>query len=91
MPASENIDINPPLTYGASGDSSLVLAAEDAQLNSIYSQLRNRLNAAGRSRLKQDEVEWLRSRDAIADPAAKAAFIDARLKVLSAVLSSLPR
>jgi hypothetical protein len=38
----------------------------DNQLNDVYKQLMSKLDEAGRKKLKQDEIKWIKDRDAIA-------------------------
>lgn len=60
--------------------------AADARLNEVYSRLRASPNKAGKQALKDEEMKWLKLRDAIADPAARVRFIEQRTRELESRL-----
>jgi hypothetical protein len=85
------------LTFKVSGKASFTLIndkASDAtegqqsdaetRLNHAYQRLRNKLDAGARETLKQEELRWLKQREAITDEGSAARFVEHRIDELKA-------
>ena len=61
-------------------------SSDDATLNKVHGQLRATLNDAGKAALKEEELAWLKQREAIADELQQGAFTRQRVSNLRARL-----
>ena len=53
-------------------------AEVDAQLNAAYTALRKTMKEAEKQKLKREQIEWLKRRDAMSEPTARVRFIQER-------------
>lgn len=59
-------------------------AEQEDRLNLAYQSLRKKLDAAGREALKQEELRWLKQREAITDEGSQERFVEHRIDELTA-------
>jgi hypothetical protein len=67
-----------PSTAAETSGATISEAEADRQLNVAYTALRKSLTQAAKEKLKREQMEWLKRRDAILDPEARSKFIQQR-------------
>ncbi len=75
----------PPTKFGDSKTEAALAETEaDQQLNLAYTALRKSLLQSAKQALKREQIDWLKRRDTIRDPAARVQFIKDRTAELQA-------
>jgi hypothetical protein len=68
--------VSPPARI--SPEASMTLAEAERQLTIAYAALRKTMSEAEKQKLKREQIEWIKRKDAIADPSERVRFIQQR-------------
>jgi uncharacterized protein YecT (DUF1311 family) len=82
LKSGAGINVGPSNNDGDPGAASMTVQEAERQLTIAYTALRKTMTEAAKQELKREQIEWIRRKDAITDPASRSKFIQERTSEL---------